>query len=421
MNDKREETRQDTVKNLYDVYGTDKPGYSTITNLYGVDSKKYGVDSKKDLFEELDKDPDLTYSDLYLLTGDLESAVKAFDFLLKKHKMTKEDLEGYIKYKRGQLGIDNKESKISDNKEKEKVDSTEKSDVQENPEKDTGVEDKPEAETVDGSELQKINDLIKDDPLANLTLDVNHKRNELVKNKSPSMPNVETKNDSTNDWKELLAMIEDYGLQLKEIEDEINKTDDDPNISEFIKEVKLENLRIRQTSISQCINICLQAAQKIKGSLNNDELDDYKVKGKINVEPLGEKTKKIRVDNEGKTIADSINNGDINDWHIPSTLEELRASSGTEPEKSEKVRLIDELRNLKIVKKIKNAIDFIREKATRNKNQSSRDTAELSEEQAEDIKMGAMESAGTSVEDNQIEIPEENIDLQSVEESAKSR
>ena len=434
MNDKREEARQDTVKNLYDVYGVDKPGYSTITNLYGVDSKK-------DLFEELDKDPELTYSDLYLLTGDLESAVKAFDFLLKKHEMTKDDLEEYIKYKRRQLGIDNKESRISDNKEKEKVDSTEKSDVQENPEKGTGVEDKPETETVDGSELQKINDLIKDDPLANLTLDVNRKRNELVKNKSQSMPNVETKNDNMNDYDELLAMFDEYQKELKEIEEKIDKISNDPNISEFIKEVKLENLRIRQTGISQCINVCLQAAQKIKGSLNNDELDDYKVKGEINFEPLGEKkhtikgfyvdkvpkedigerAKKIRVDNEGKTIADSINNGDTKYCRIPFTLEELGKNGGTEPESPKKVKLIDKLRNLKIVKKIKSAIDFIREKASRNKNQSSRDTAELSEEQAEAIKMGAMESAVASVEDNQIEIPEENIDLQSVEESAKSR
>ena len=351
--------------------------------------------------------------------------------------MTKEDLEGYIKYKRGQLGIDNKESKISDNKEKEKVDSTEKSDVQENPEKSTGVEDKPEAETVDGSELQKINDLIKDDPLANLTLDVNHKRNELVKNKSQSMSNTETKNDSSNDLKELFAMIEEYGLQLKEEEKKINEIP--KNSNKIADQVRLENSKRNQKHIRECIDVCLQAAQKINGSLNNDELDDYKIKGKVNFESkhnmqdfymnkapkkedTRERLKKLKVGKEGNTTAaDSINNGNINYWRIPLTFKELEENGGTKPEKPKKAKLIDRLRDLKIVKKIKSAIDFIREKASRNKNQSSRDTAELSEEQAEAIKMGAMESAGASVEDDGIEIPEENIDLQSVEESAKSR
>lgn len=423
-------TRYDTVKNLYNVYDTDKPGYNTITNLYGVDTKK-------DLFEELDKDPELTYSDLYLIAGDLESAVKAFDFLLKKHEMTKDDLKEYIKYKRRQLGIDNKENEISDNKEK--VDSTEKSDIKENSKKDNGVEEKPKTEAVDDSKLQNLNDLIKDDPLNNLTLDVNRKRNNLVKNKSQSMSSTETKNDNMNDYDELLAMFDEYQKELKEIEEKIDKISNDSNISDFVKQVKLENYKIRQAGIAQCINVCLEAARKIKGSLNNNELNDSKVKGKVNFEPSGAKNHKlkefyadevpeksvtrerleeIKVDKEGKTIADSINNSNIVYHRIPLTLEELKENGGTEPEDSKKVRLIDRLRDLKMVRKIKSAIDFIRERTFKNKKQLSRDTAELSEEQAEAI---AMESARASVEDDRIEIPAVNVDLQSIEESAKSR
>ena len=386
MNDKREEARYDTVKNLYDVYGVDKPGYSTTTSLYG-----------KDLFEELDKDPELTYRDLYLLAGDLESAVKAFDFLLKKHEMTKEDLEEYIKYKRGQLGIDNKESKISDNKEKEKVDSTEKSDVQENPEKGTGVEDKPEAETVDDSELQKLNDLIMADPLQNLTLETNKKRNKLIKEKSQSMSNVETKNDSANYLQKLFANIKKCETELEKIKKRMNEISSKDSMDD-IDETFLKDLQFQKELQEDLIKHHQETIQKINDS------DELKSKGK-----------------EGKILADSFNNNDREIHPIPLNLKELEENDGTKREEARAVSLIDRLRDLEMIRKIKSAIDFVRKKSLRNKKQLFSDTAELSEEQAEAIKMGAMESAGASVEDDGIEIPEENIDLQSVEESAKSR